>query len=387
MTAMTTFRDALEHASDYLGGNPENQTTRELRRAIMAANRELAGLHRWACRYRVGHLNIVAPLQGTLTYTHSTRTFTLVENTETWAAEGTIRVANNDYPVLRRTAATTLIADTSINPGEDLAAGTAYTLYRDMWTLPADFIAVGRIFPGNTAASFIAAPSQFETTKLAGSAGSPLEFTVVADRKRPGRVAFKLSPWPSTDDAIQFLYQSEARDLKYTGHALRDSLGTVTVSGTTVTGIGTAFEADMVGTVFRAANPNAGANALKIPSDDAGDNPAYVEGVVIAVTNSLELILLENETNITAPVKYVVSDPIDWSNNLLNVFFRCCEKQSEIVRQREGAGKGDAMALFNDALDDAKVADRRTFDATALGIDRDARMREYQQFVPLTEIS
>lgn len=386
MTAIYTARDAIEHLRDYLGGNAEDATMREIRRAVVAANRELAAAHRWSCRYKIGHLNIKEPLTGTLSYTHSSRTFTTSVSTDSsWAAEGTLRIGSDDYPVFRRTGATTLIADASINPGEDIASGTSFTLYRDAWTLPADFLAVGMIYPTNTGSSFIAPDAQFNTRRLAGGGGSPLEFTVVADRKRPGRMAFHLSPWPSADDTIQYLYQSEARALKYSGFAQRDIQGTCTLSSTTVTGVGTAFESGMVGSIIRLSDPSAGARAADVPGDDASDNPAYYEGVIVAVDSTTSLTVLENtdSLSVSSAVGYCISDPVDWSTNLLNAFMRCCEKQSEIVRQRE-EGSSKAIALYAQALADAKVADRRSFESMSLGENWQQRLKDAWQNVGFT---
>jgi hypothetical protein len=110
----------------------------------------------------------------------------------------------------------------------------------------------------------------------------------------------------------------------------------------------------MEGTIIRLAP-----DSVDYPTEEVGDNPYSFEGIIDQVTSNSTLTVVSNTDSVALTgVKYVISDAIDISPTMETAFFRCCEAQGEIVRQREGSGKGDAMNLYQDALATAKSFDR-----------------------------
>lgn len=372
---LTTHGVAV-HLSDYLGGNYKEQTQREIRRAIQSAYRETAEAHPWSHLMRVWFVTLHDELTGgTLTYDHtggsSERlwTFSGITLTESWADNAMVRLtvheSDADFPVWRYLTTTTAQAHPSLNPGEDVAAGTSCTVFQDTYTLPVDFMAAGFGMPEVASYSFATSHQSLALLRRqSGTSNSPIAYSVVSDPVLPGRHALKVYQWPSADETFEFLYRSYGRPLKYFGTAVRDSSGTVTTtaSNTTIEGSGTAFASDMVGSLIWIS-----ANSTDLPTDQDGDNPYVIEGVIEAVTDSDTLIVRAN-SNTTAytSVAYRIVDPIDFSPNMLNPFLRCCEKHVEIVRQREGAGKGDAAELYEMALRTAKRADHKSFEPKSL---------------------
>lgn len=366
--AYLTYSDVILHLKDYLGGNASTEADREIRRAIRSAARELAAEHPWRCLHRVHHIVLQPQYStGTVTYVNSTRTWTLSGGTfPTNAGECWIRVTTadgdtDDYLMHQRTGGTTCIGDSVLNPGSDISSAATYILYQNEYPLPEDFLQGGEILPRNSFASQEDSSDSFLRHRLAGAAGQVFSFNIVADRRRPGRMAIRFESWPSEADTVQFWYRREAREPKYNGFAARDKSGTITVSTTAVTGDGTAFEAGHVGCILRAS-----ANATAEPTDQDGDNPFLFEDVILARDSATSVTLYENSVTQSTAVKYTISDPIDFSRNLWNVFLRCCEKQSEIIRQREGSGKNDAVGLYQEALAKAKVSDRRNWEERSM---------------------
>ena len=52
----TTFQDVIDHALDYLGGNPQDAALRDCKRATLEAYRTLANAHNWSYLYTHGRI-------------------------------------------------------------------------------------------------------------------------------------------------------------------------------------------------------------------------------------------------------------------------------------------------------------------------------------------
>ena len=64
----------------------------------------------------------------------------------TWAARGRVSISNATYAVENRVSTTILTLRPDQNPGADVAAGTAYNLYQQAYTLPVNFRRLLRLF-------------------------------------------------------------------------------------------------------------------------------------------------------------------------------------------------------------------------------------------------
>ena len=367
--ALMTYNDVIQHMVDYLGGNEQDATQREIRRAAISAYRELIDCYPWRALHKLLNIPLNANhTTGTVSYDYtggaSERLWTFSSATlPTWAARGKLLVGSNSWPIQRRLSSSTLQSPSDFCPVEDVAAGTTFELYQSEFLLPADFRSMHVGMPTTTPATRrISMKDNAWMGRQQGASGSPWGYSISADRFIPGRQSILLNPWPASADTFQALYRFRPRDLMYTGYASRDRAGTVSLSGTTVTGSGTAFESGQEGAVIRIS-----ANATTYPSDQAGDNPFYFEGIIDTVTSATSLTVQSNSSSLTTTAtKYTISDPIALPPNMLNAMLRCCEKQAEIVRQRDDGGKQSAVALYMDALETAMVADRDSFDILGL---------------------
>lgn len=107
--------------------------------------------HKWTFLDKTDNLILNAPITaGTVTYDHTggaserlltlstTLSGTAISDTPT-ASEFLVEINGVSYPISTYVDATHLNLDTSDNPGADVAAGTAYRLHQDDYTLPDDF--------------------------------------------------------------------------------------------------------------------------------------------------------------------------------------------------------------------------------------------------------
>ena len=149
--SLVTWKDLIDHTVDWMGVNPEAEAIRSARRATLNAMRDLANEANWIYYYGRCRITTSAPYTtGTIEYDHTggayERVVTLSGGTwPSWASLGTLVINNTPYEVSARKSATEITLTSGSNPGEDVAAGSTYTLFRDTYTLPNLFKSVGTI--------------------------------------------------------------------------------------------------------------------------------------------------------------------------------------------------------------------------------------------------
>lgn len=355
---MTTYEDAVQHLLDYVGQTVDSAIKRDVRGAIQEAYRELTNLHNW--NYYRTHARIVssAPYEtGTVAYDHTGGTYerqlTLSGGTwPDWAASGSVRIANVSYAVESRKSNTVLTLSSGQNPGADVASGTAYTLLRDCYDLPADFRALFRL----TALSWgRLEPISFDNWMMllreTVSTGQPDYYAISPSQSQKGRMAVRFYPYPSSAETFDFIYLRSPRTLRLEKY----EAGTVTTTGgsATVTGNETVFTSSMVGSVLRVTD-----SVTDAPTGLAGENPYLEETLIETFSSATSLVVKDAFASSLAAVKYTISDLIDVEEgSMLNAFLRCCEKQLGVRRMMKD--RPNALAQYQMALQLAKEADSR----------------------------
>lgn len=319
---LLTFKDAVDHLADWLGGAATGKDARDCRRAALEAYRELANVHDWSCYRRDGRITTVASYAtGTVVYTHSTRVLTLTGGTyPSWAAYGFVLIGSVMYEVASRTSGTVLVLTEDSNPGADVAS-TAYALYRELYPVPTDFKRLVREPVEPSTLSRLCEIQQGDASansRSFQSAGDPWGFAFVRDPNYQGGMAFRISPPPSTARNWDYPYICHPRPLVIESEAT----GTISVTAdsATVTGVGTAFTAAMVGSVIRVSSNS------EAPTGRAGANPYGEERVITAYTSATSVTVDSAWTTTRASKKYVVSDPLDIDVNVMeNAYLRCAK--------------------------------------------------------------
>jgi hypothetical protein len=173
MISYTCFQDIVDHATDYLGGNPSEQTRRDCVRAALEAYRDLCNAFNWTYLYTQGRLITTNAYDSTVSgatvaYIESSgqypRQLTITGDVwPSWAANAVIRIGGVSgltggssyssvdtgatesnvvgYKVDQRVSATVLTLDPIISPSVDVPAGTPFMMYQDTYLLPEDFVA------------------------------------------------------------------------------------------------------------------------------------------------------------------------------------------------------------------------------------------------------
>lgn len=340
-----TYHDAISHLLDAYQTGRGQVPLRNARRAVLNAYRDVPTLHQWRYYERRGQVVTSASYDtGTVAYDHTgganERQVTLTGGTwPAWVAEGSVIISENRYKVDERKSDTVITLTQDTNPGADIASGTGFNAYRSLYVMPIGFkkthglveVASGywpdQVTPGDLL--------DYEVGNYQPS--RPVMYTFRSSKDFPGRMCVEFGPPPSESRTYDFVYERAPRSLR----VLKATAGTVSTSGTTVTGTGTNFTSSMVGSVIRF-----GTTSL-LPTGQAGDyidgdleDAEYVEqGIVASVTNSTSLELEEATTDTFSSVKYLISDPVDIDAMVMeSLFLRKCEAEYLRLQGRQNSG-------------------------------------------------
>lgn len=361
--------DVLSHLRDWAGVVTDTNTTRMAYRAIQNALDNLMQAHQWTYYLRRFRLTTVASYStGSIAYTHSTRTVTLTTGTwPSWAALGVLKISNVHYPVLSQTSNSAVVLGSDLNPGDDVASGTEYTLYRDTYSLPADFVSIeSRVTDLSTYNCLTYCDQNDFNSLLTNSVtpGTPWKYTLTRDRSwlgptnpnltMPG-MAFVIRPPSDSVRNYEFFYRFRPRDM--TLPAGVNTTGTVSTSSTTVTGVGTAFTQDMVGCVIRFGTTQ---NA---PDGRQSAYKYQAQRFITAVTSATVLSINSALTTELSGVKHEVSDPVDVEpGGMWNAFLRRVEYELSIQRHKDDPKAiSEGEARYIRAVREAMATDSRGF--------------------------
>lgn len=349
-----TYSDLIGHALDYSGAATDAQSERFARRAIQNAVNEMQGAKNWAYFYSVGQILTVAPYStGTITYDHSggayDRLVTLASGTwPTWAADGILVIDNVTYQVATRQSGTQITLSDSMNPGDDVAAGTSYTIYRDTYPIPLDCGSVGEVILQGQQAVLqyvpLATLMPNQATNL--TQAQPSYYSLIGDPNRFAALSMRFDPAPDAAYNVKFTYRRRPRQLRVdlydTGTA------SITNGSTTVTGSGTTWTSNMVGSIIRFSS-----GSTDVPTGISGASPYVQERSIVGFTSATSMTLDADPQTTLSAVKYSISDPVDIETGaMLTYFLREIERQVRIIRRmkptqdEEGYYRTAMMAAF-----------------------------------------
>lgn len=354
-----TYKDAIDHCLDFLGGDTEALTTRDAKKAIQLAYRELAEAHTWTYYYSRGRLPTVPPYAtGTVAYVHTgganERQLTLTGGTwPTWATFGTVILADIYYEVAEYISASVITLSANSNPGADVASGTAYNLVRDTYPLPTDFGAMDRVEESSQwlAPDYVHPRYWLSRDRAVRQPATPRVYTVRGDPNYFGALAISFAPAPERAYTWDFIYRRRPRPLVVDEY--RTGTVSVTSGNAAVTGSGTTFLAGHVGSILRVA-----ADATNYPTGVVGDNPAAAERTLLGFTSTTAVTADATWPDTLSGVKFSLSDPVDLDEGgMLEAFLACCQKQLAALRNMKT--KGEYAQTYQDALQRARAGDAR----------------------------
>lgn len=348
---MLTYQDVVEHLITASSGGPQDAEQKDIRTAIQRAYQEVVQMRDWQWYHTTGRIIFSDSWQGTVTYSASTRTVTKVSGDAfpADAARHCIRIDNVVGKVATRTSDTVLVLDSSIRFPEDYTSAVSAVLYRSVYPLPSDFRNLDAPIDEASWAGFryVSQDTAMKMERAQDIQGPPSYWTVLKDPDGYG-YAVKVLGYPVDVETLDFTYRRMPRQIRLSGHEAPSRAGTVSVSGTSVTGTGTSFSSNMVGSYLRVGTASA------FPDTLGSLTPFSAEAKITAVASATSATI---DTSLSySGVKYVVTDPVDAPEGMHNCMLSAAEYW--LARMRgDGADKKFALyqrdlrlAMENDAV-------------------------------------
>ncbi len=366
----TTVWDLADRLLDYTGADPDERNTRAVRRAILDAIRTFTTSHRWSYLRTFGRLQLSgAYSNSTVTYQASAGTYPYQltldtsngDSWPTWAGPGCyVRIANVLAKVDKRISSSILTMKPPLW-NVDYPTGTPFTLYKDTYTLPEDWVAgdsalAETIWGGLT---YVQPNQWLSRVRYQEWIGTPVWWTVAGDPDVPGRMAMSIYPTPNVDGTLDFMYYRKPRPV-HVFDANAGSASATLSNPNTLTFAQPTLTAQMLGSVVRLA-----ASSGEPPGGIDSLNPYAYEGTITQVVDAQTAIVDAPVPTAFSAVSFRISDPIDAEDLSLTLVGRGAEQALSISKVMKN--RADADRAWKEALILAKEADSRVLEQRVAG--------------------
>ena len=351
-----------------MGSATGDDTIRYCRRAAQDAYNHFATIHNWSYLYSRGRVTTQVPqTTGTIQYTNSTLTVVLTGATwPTWVLQGVLVINNIPYAIASNPDASganvTLTLPPQNNPGADVVAGTAYTVYQDAYSLPIDFVSCDEIMNINYGLrlTFEHPATWLTFQRIYRGPATPRIYSITGSPGYFGAMSVRFFPPPDNQYFMDFIYKRRPRPLSTI--LVNSGTASITSGLTTVTGAGTTWDSTMVGASMRFSQISNNVT----PTGPSGENPFYLERTVLAVDSNTSLTVDADPAYTGTNLAYAISDPVDIEEGaMLNFMLRLCEKQMRVSRRIKSTP--EEIADYQASKEEAMESDSRSTMRQAVG--------------------
>jgi hypothetical protein len=358
MAAVKTYEDLYNAVLDGYGElSRSDRNARLAKMACQNAIRDLCGRRMWRWYTRRSTITSVASVSDTATYVASTRTWTFTSALPDNAERYRIIHSGNHYSIATSPGSTTAVSPLENAPAEDISSAESVTLYRNAYYLPLDFRKLRSLFDVTSELEIPIADDAVQHSDSVLFYDTP-DWPRRAAIRNTGEIYIGLelvfSPPPNEARTYDVMYEAEPRAMK----VLSETAGTITVSSLSVTGVGTAFTSDMVGSVIRLTTSTTDA-PTSVEGYIANSNPYDEYRVITAVASGTSLTIDQAVTGTYSGTKYSISDPLDID---VTAMYTCLLRMAEAEYGRL-SGAPDLQTreqLAARELERAKENDNRT---------------------------
>jgi hypothetical protein len=339
--AYQTYFDLVESLIVSSYGGPQDAEQRDIRTAIHRAYDELTTIRDWAYYHVHGRLITRAPQSATLGSDTNLANNVLSTGGLPASDYTHVRIGDRIGEIVAcldppTNTAWSLSPTVTFLPGTVNQGDTA-TFYKTVYALPSNFRNLDEPSDEyNWWSGLYVTPDQaMKIERVSNSSGAPYHWTIIKDPNSSGW-AIKLVGYPTEAETIDFIYRRTARPIRYSGHEAALRQGTITRSGKNVTGSGTAFPADAVGSVLRVGD------TTNIPGPIESLTPWISESVITARSSATAIQTVDSGT-IAATTKYLITDPIDIAPHMHAAMDSCCDYWLARIR---GVKTDEAFSLY-----------------------------------------
>lgn len=148
--------------------------------------------------------------------------------------------------------------------------------------------------------------------------GEPYYYTIMRSDSQPDRYQIRFVGIPTNGTVVHYTYRYTPKEIKYMGYERLCRQGTVSASGTTVVGNGTAFPEDIAGSVIRFGTTSTDA-------DPIGSLAPFVhERKVVGRLNDTSLTI-DRPLSAPALTRYAITDQLDASPTMYTAILSAAE--------------------------------------------------------------
>lgn len=348
----------------------EERTGRPLRtarRACRDAIRDLHTTHRWMYfDSDTAFTTTAQQTEGTIEFDYtggsSELLLTLTDSTfPSDARQSKIVINDRHYNIDNVLTTTTATLDPNDNPGEDVAAGTSYKIYRESYPLPIDCAEIGVLIDltNNREVPILGTDEQVAIKELCyDTPDTPWHACIRNSGEYLNSMDIVFVPPPSSAIRYRLTYQRAPRPLNTELY----STGTVSVSsGSTSVSITTgSFSSAHIGCIIRFGDASDAPTSI-FGGIDGTDNPFVDQAAITAVaTDGTSCTIDTAVSQAYSGVKYTVSDPVDIDVNvMLTALQRSAEAKYSVSSKRNMETRRDREELARVALILAMEKDNR----------------------------
>lgn len=310
---LLTYADAIQHLVDVFEFVDTTNLGRAARIAVDHAYQEFPSLTRWNYFQRRQVFRTSAPQSSsTVSYDHTSgayeRVVTLASGTwPSWARYGRINISGVHYRVEERRSATELTLYVDDNPGEDVAAGTSYEIYRAAYPLPDDFHRVKGLIDIDQQRDISIVgleTEQYTSINTWGDPDIPYAANIRNTGEVPGQMSIVFTPPPNGAYAYDIAYEARPRELNRVAWN-NGGTGTITTSGATATISAGTLPDDIAGSIVRFSASGAA------PTNKYGSNPFQAERKIFERTSDTTFTIETALDSDLSAVAYSIEDPLD----------------------------------------------------------------------------
>ncbi len=334
---MQTAQDIVAYLLAASGGGAQDGEHAAVRQAVIHGVREVMQCRNWLWHTRTGSFT-TQQIQTTASLTAGNKTIT-VDSPTGFVPGRIVEIAAPYFPTPTR------IVSVNGNAVElDVAASQTATgvtaMPQTYYDLPPDLKDIDTLVTNTvgTLHTYIT-PQEWQRLEInTRGAGEPYYYTLMRSDENPDRWQVRFVGVPVNDTVVHYTYRVVPKSIKYMGYERITRQGTVTVTGSSVAGAGTAFPLDCAGAMIRfgSAGMEAEAQGATIP---------YVfEREITAVASATALTIDSASPSAPANTKYAITDVVNASPTMYTAILSACELWYARI-----AGKpADApMAVFN----------------------------------------
>lgn len=334
---MNTAQDIVAYLLATTGGGAQDGEHAAVRQAVIHGVREVMQCKNWLWHTRTGSFT-TEQIQTTGSITAGSKVITVADPTG-FVPGRVVEVAAHYFPTPIRIASVSGNAVTVDVAASQTASGVT-VMPQTYYDLPADLKDIDTLVT-NTVGTLhcYITPQEWQRLEInTRGAGEPYYYTLMRSDSNPDVWQVRFVGVPVNGTVVHYTYRVRPKPIKYMGYERITRQGTVQMTGSAVTGTGTAFPLDCAGAVIRFGSLGMEAEA------QGATIPYLLERDITAVASSTALTVDNAAPNLPANTKYAITDVIDASPTMYTAILASCEMWYARIA---GKPADAAMAVFN----------------------------------------